>query len=57
MATGTMSIFASLQTTIRIASIDHLITLKRETGRPQDLADIEQLEAIRRRKGTRPHDA
>jgi len=32
---------------VRIASIDHLITMKKATGRPQDLADIAALEALR----------
>jgi Nucleotidyl transferase AbiEii toxin, Type IV TA system len=33
---------------LRIASINHLISMKREASRPQDLLDIEQLEKIKR---------
>lgn len=40
-------------TFVRVASIPHLIELKRLAGRPQDLADIEKLEEIRRRKEER----
>jgi hypothetical protein len=32
---------------IRVAGLDHLIAMKRETGRPQDLADIAVLERLR----------
>lgn len=35
---------------VRVASIPHLISLKRLSGRPLDVADIEALEAIRERR-------
>ena len=39
-------VFELRDTTVRVASIPDLIHLKRLAGRPQDQADVEQLEAI-----------
>ena len=36
------------ESSLRIASIDHLILMKRAAGRPQDLLDIDKLEILKR---------
>jgi hypothetical protein len=35
---------------ILIASIDHLVAMKASAGRPKDIADIDELDAIRRQR-------
>ena len=48
--------FKLQETTVRVASLRDLIHLKGLAGRPQDLADIEQLEAILKAKKRRGND-
>jgi hypothetical protein len=38
-------------TPVFIASIDHLVAMKLATGRPRDVGDIDELDAIRRKRG------
>ncbi len=43
------------EVTVLVASIEDLMSMKRAAGRPKDLADVEELEAIRRlRRRPRP---
>lgn len=44
--------------TVLVASLEDMIAMKREAGRTRDLADAEELEAIRRvRRGDSPRDS
>lgn len=48
--------FELQDTAVRVASIPDLVRLKRLSGRPQDLSDIEQLEAILEARRQTPHE-
>lgn len=39
---------------VLVASLDDLLAMKRASGRPKDLADVAELEAIRSRRGRAP---
>jgi predicted nucleotidyltransferase len=39
---------------VRIASIEDMLAMKRAAGRPQDVVDVESLEAARRRLHRKP---
>jgi hypothetical protein len=40
--------------TVRVAAIDDMIAMKKTAGRLQDLADVDELEAIKRLRADRP---
>ncbi|GAA3606711.1 hypothetical protein GCM10022199_08180 [Marihabitans asiaticum] len=47
LSAGAVTVDLGDGTRVRVASIDHLIEMKKHSGRPQDHADIDALTAIR----------
>ena len=47
---GDSLLLALATTVVRVASVEHLIAIKRAAGRPQDLDDVKRLTDLRTKK-------